>query len=181
MHLVCFVVGARPNFMKAAPVLRALAGSGDVETLLVHTGQHYDDEMSDVFLRELGLPTPDVSLNVGSGTHAEQTGRRCPLHHVMPDRQHACGRHHAEQSRPLQVDAAMRGPEAAEKADRILDMPRCLRQKLREFHLAFGCLERVPPERIRERERSVNAAQIEEDIDGEQIGGTRTSDPVGDP
>src|SRR2546425_2356405 len=71
---VCFVVGARPNFIKAAPVIEALRKL-DVEVLLVHTGQHYDDEMSDVFLGELGLPTPDVFLGVGSGSHAEQTSR----------------------------------------------------------------------------------------------------------
>jgi UDP-N-acetylglucosamine 2-epimerase (non-hydrolysing) len=71
---VCFVVGARPNFMKVAPVIEALR-SMDVEALLVHTGQHYDPEMSDVFLEELGLPAPDVFLGVGSGTHAEQTAR----------------------------------------------------------------------------------------------------------
>src|SRR3569833_3881817 len=75
MHApVCFVVGARPNFMKAAPVLRALEARG-VDVLLVHTGQHYDAEMSDVFLEELGLPRPDVFLGVGSGTPAEQTAR----------------------------------------------------------------------------------------------------------
>lgn len=71
---VCFVVGARPNFMKAAPVIRALTRLG-VDVLLVHTGQHYDAEMSEVFLDELGLPRPDVFLGVGSGTHAEQTAR----------------------------------------------------------------------------------------------------------
>jgi UDP-N-acetylglucosamine 2-epimerase (non-hydrolysing) len=68
---ICFVVGARPNFMKVAPVLRAL----DAPALLVHTGQHYDAEMSDIFLRELGLPEPDVFLGVGSGTHGEQTAK----------------------------------------------------------------------------------------------------------
>jgi UDP-N-acetylglucosamine 2-epimerase (non-hydrolysing) len=73
---ICFVVGARPNFMKAAPVLAALADQGpEVDRLLVHTGQHYDREMSDVFLSELGLPQPDVTLGVGSGSHAEQTAR----------------------------------------------------------------------------------------------------------
>jgi UDP-N-acetylglucosamine 2-epimerase (non-hydrolysing) len=72
--LVCFVVGARPNFMKAAPVVRALEAQ-DVRVLLVHTGQHYDADMSDVFLRQLGLPKPDVFLGVGSGTHGEQTAR----------------------------------------------------------------------------------------------------------
>ena len=73
---VCFVVGARPNFMKAAPVLRAVrAKAPGTGTLLVHTGQHYDPEMSDVFLDQLALPAPDVFLGVGSGTHAEQTAR----------------------------------------------------------------------------------------------------------
>jgi UDP-N-acetylglucosamine 2-epimerase (non-hydrolysing) len=71
---VCFVVGARPNFMKAAPVVEALRSLG-VDVLLVHTGQHYDAEMSDVFLGELALPVPDVFLGVGSGSHAEQTSR----------------------------------------------------------------------------------------------------------
>jgi UDP-N-acetylglucosamine 2-epimerase (non-hydrolysing) len=70
------VVGARPNFMKTAPVVSALrAAAPDLETLLVHTGQHYDSEMSDVFLDELGIERPDVFLGVGSGTHAEQTAR----------------------------------------------------------------------------------------------------------
>jgi UDP-N-acetylglucosamine 2-epimerase (non-hydrolysing) len=68
---ICFVVGARPNFMKVAPVLRALDG----EHLLVHTGQHYDEAMSDAFVRELGLPEPDVFLGVGSGTHGGQIAR----------------------------------------------------------------------------------------------------------
>jgi UDP-N-acetylglucosamine 2-epimerase (non-hydrolysing) len=73
---VCFVVGARPNFMKAAPVYRALRESDDsLELLLVHTGQHYDAEMSAVFMQELELPQPDVFLGVGSGSHAEQTAK----------------------------------------------------------------------------------------------------------
>jgi UDP-N-acetylglucosamine 2-epimerase (non-hydrolysing) len=73
---ICFVVGARPNFMKAAPVHRAL-GELDPppERLLIHSGQHYDSEMSVVFLRELELPEPDVFLGVGSGSHAEQTAK----------------------------------------------------------------------------------------------------------
>ncbi|MGC9158976.1 MAG: non-hydrolyzing UDP-N-acetylglucosamine 2-epimerase [Terracidiphilus sp.] len=66
------VVGARPNFMKAAPVYRALAGRGHTQTL-VHTGQHYDARMSDVFFKGLEIPDPDESLNVGSGSHAQQT------------------------------------------------------------------------------------------------------------
>jgi UDP-N-acetylglucosamine 2-epimerase (non-hydrolysing) len=73
---ICFVVGARPNFMKTAPVLHALRRlEPSLPALLVHTGQHYDPEMSDVFLRELDLPRPDVFLGIGSGTHAQQTAR----------------------------------------------------------------------------------------------------------
>lgn len=71
MHIL-HVVGARPNFMKAAPVLRALRQKGAQQTL-VHTGQHYDVNMSDVFFRELQIPEPDVNLAVGSGSHAQQT------------------------------------------------------------------------------------------------------------
>ena len=72
--LVVHVTGARPNFPKAAPVLEALAGY-EVEQLLVHTGQHYDDKMSDVFFRQLGIPKPDVNLGVGSGAHGAQTAK----------------------------------------------------------------------------------------------------------
>jgi UDP-N-acetylglucosamine 2-epimerase (non-hydrolysing) len=73
---VCFVVGARPNFMKAAPVYRALAELDPKrELLLIHTGQHYDEGMSAVFIAELELPQPDVFLGIGSGTHGEQTAR----------------------------------------------------------------------------------------------------------
>jgi UDP-N-acetylglucosamine 2-epimerase (non-hydrolysing) len=71
---ITFVVGARPNFMKAAPVHRALQEAG-VEVTLIHTGQHYDADMSDVFLSQLGLPKPDVFLGVGSGTHGQQTAK----------------------------------------------------------------------------------------------------------
>lgn len=69
------VVGARPNFMKVAPVMAALAGWNGTEQLLVHTGQHYDANMSQIFFKELGLPEPDVNLEVGSGSHAVQTAQ----------------------------------------------------------------------------------------------------------
>ena len=72
MHIVT-VVGARPQFVKAAPLRRALVDAGIRETL-VHTGQHYDPEMSAVFFEELDLPDPDANLGTGSGTHAVQTG-----------------------------------------------------------------------------------------------------------
>jgi UDP-N-acetylglucosamine 2-epimerase (non-hydrolysing) len=71
MHIL-HVVGARPNFMKAAPVVRALHNRAARQTL-VHTGQHYDTNMSDVFFSQLGLQVPDVNLGVGSGSHAKQT------------------------------------------------------------------------------------------------------------
>jgi hypothetical protein len=71
--VVC-VVGARPNFMKMAPILRALsAHQPAVPALLVHTGQHYDNDMSDRLFVDLRLPHPDINLEVGSGTHAVQT------------------------------------------------------------------------------------------------------------
>jgi len=69
------VVGARPNFMKIAPIAEQMKAAADIEALLVHTGQHYDAGMSDVFFQDLGIPRPDVHLGVGSGTHAEQTAR----------------------------------------------------------------------------------------------------------
>ena len=72
MHIL-HVVGARPNFMKAAPVLHALGKRTAVEQTLVHTGQHYDANMSDVFFSQLEIPTPDENLGVGSGSHAQQT------------------------------------------------------------------------------------------------------------
>ena len=69
---VTHIVGARPNFMKAAPVMQALSRAG-VPQSLIHTGQHYDEAMSGRLFAQLGMPTPDVNLNVGSGTHAQQT------------------------------------------------------------------------------------------------------------
>src|ERR1700689_747392 len=68
------LVGARPNFMKMAPVVAELRRRG-VPQKLIHTGQHYDTAMSQVFFEELGLPEPDLYLGVGSGTHAQQTAR----------------------------------------------------------------------------------------------------------
>jgi UDP-N-acetylglucosamine 2-epimerase (non-hydrolysing) len=70
---ITHVVGARPNFMKAAPVITALAKRTKVRQMLVHTGQHFDVNMSDVFFEQLGMQQPDVNLQVGSGTHAQQT------------------------------------------------------------------------------------------------------------
>lgn len=68
------VAGARPNFMKVAPILTALGAAGH-EALLVHTGQHYDAKMSDAFFQDLGLPEPDFHLGIGGGSHAQQTAR----------------------------------------------------------------------------------------------------------
>lgn len=70
---ILHVVGARPNFMKAGPVWHALSRRPGISQTLVHTGQHFDHNMSDVFFIELGIPNPDINLNVGSGSHAQQT------------------------------------------------------------------------------------------------------------
>ena len=67
------VVGARPNFMKIAPIVKACKSSGVIESFLVHTGQHYDEKMSDLFFHQLDIPEPDINLEVGSASHAVQT------------------------------------------------------------------------------------------------------------
>jgi UDP-N-acetylglucosamine 2-epimerase (non-hydrolysing) len=79
---ILVIAGARPNFMKVAPLMKALEGykscmpNGDsIDAKLVHTGQHYDQAMSDVFFRELGIRSPDINLGVGSGSHAVQTAK----------------------------------------------------------------------------------------------------------
>jgi len=70
------VVGARPNFMKIAPLMEEILLRRDrVEAFLLHTGQHYDESMNDSFFRDLGIPDPDLNLEIGSASHAEQTGR----------------------------------------------------------------------------------------------------------
>jgi UDP-N-acetylglucosamine 2-epimerase (non-hydrolysing) len=73
--LVAHVVGARPNYMKVAPVYSELERRGNVEQRLIHTGQHFDTLLKDVFFAELPLPRPHVELHTGSGSHGEQTGR----------------------------------------------------------------------------------------------------------
>jgi UDP-N-acetylglucosamine 2-epimerase (non-hydrolysing) len=74
-HLVVHVVGARPNYMKVAPVYAELERRGQVDQRLIHTGQHYDRSVRDVFFAELPLPEPHAQLHVGSGSHAQQTAR----------------------------------------------------------------------------------------------------------
>ncbi|MCH9695867.1 MAG: UDP-N-acetylglucosamine 2-epimerase (non-hydrolyzing) [Gammaproteobacteria bacterium] len=72
--IVHLIAAARPNFMKVAPLLHAMNRTDWIETKLIHTGQHYDHNMSDAILRDLKVPAPDYHLNIGSGSHAEQTG-----------------------------------------------------------------------------------------------------------
>jgi len=72
IRIIC-VCGARPNFMKIAPIMKVFKESGKFETLLVHTGQHYDRKMSHLFFEELSIPKPDINLEVGSNSHAVQT------------------------------------------------------------------------------------------------------------
>ncbi len=89
--LIC-VVGARPNFMKMAPILRALAAQApDMPSLLVHTGQHYDTAMSGRFFSDLGLPRPDVDLEVGSSSHAVQTAEIMQRFEPLLDTHRAAG------------------------------------------------------------------------------------------
>jgi UDP-N-acetylglucosamine 2-epimerase (non-hydrolysing) len=75
MKKIYLVAGARPNFMKIAPIVRALQGHGGLAFKIIHTGQHYDREMNDVFFEELGIPEPHVFMAAGGGGHSQQTGR----------------------------------------------------------------------------------------------------------
>jgi UDP-N-acetylglucosamine 2-epimerase (non-hydrolysing) len=75
MKTIVHVIGARPNYMKIAPLIEALRGGSPFRQILVNTGQHYDDIMAQAFVRDLGLPTPDYDLGVGSASHAVQTAR----------------------------------------------------------------------------------------------------------
>ncbi len=72
---IVHVVGARPNFMKIAPLIHEMAHHPQIQSLLVHTGQHYDESMSDIFFTDLNIPRPDINLEVGSGSHAAQTAQ----------------------------------------------------------------------------------------------------------
>jgi len=72
MKIIC-VAGARPNFMKIAPLMAAFEAEPGIEAMLVHTGQHYDEKMSDLFFRQLEIPEPDINLGCGGGSHAQQT------------------------------------------------------------------------------------------------------------
>ena len=73
--MIHLVAGARPNFMKIAPIVRALQAHGGMAFKIIHTGQHYDREMNEVFFEELGIPQPDVFMGAGGGTHAQQTAK----------------------------------------------------------------------------------------------------------
>ena len=75
MPMLYLVAGARPNFMKIAPIVRALQAHGGLDYKIIHTGQHYDREMNDVFFEELGIPQPDVFMGAGGGSHAQQTAK----------------------------------------------------------------------------------------------------------
>ncbi|WP_018506416.1 non-hydrolyzing UDP-N-acetylglucosamine 2-epimerase [Thiobacillus thioparus] len=75
MKTLYLVAGARPNFMKIAPIVRALESHGGLRYKIIHTGQHYDREMNEVFFEELGIPAPDVFMGAGGGSHAEQTAK----------------------------------------------------------------------------------------------------------
>lgn len=90
--LLHLIAGARPNFMKLAPLVRALRADGRLSWKLIHTGQHHDQAMSGVFFDELGLPEPDISLDCHGGSHAQLTARIMQAYepHVIADRPAAC-------------------------------------------------------------------------------------------
>ena len=134
---VMHVAGARPNFMKVAPLLAACRESGSLDPLLVHTGQHYDEAMSAVFFEELRIPRPDFNLGVGSGSHAVQTAEiMTSFERVVLDRRPdavlvvgdvngalACGLVAAKLGIPLvHVEAGLRSGDRAmpEELNRIL-------------------------------------------------------------
>jgi UDP-N-acetylglucosamine 2-epimerase (non-hydrolysing) len=75
MPKIYLVAGARPNFMKIAPIVRALDAHGGLTYSIIHTGQHYDREMNDVFFEELGIPEPDIFMGAGGGSHSQQTAK----------------------------------------------------------------------------------------------------------
>ena len=75
MKSIYLVAGARPNFMKIAPIVRAIQAHGQLAFKIVHTGQHYDREMNDVFFEELGIPEPDIFMSAGGGSHSQQTSK----------------------------------------------------------------------------------------------------------
>ena len=75
MSLIYLVAGARPNFMKIAPIVRALQNQSALTFKIVHTGQHYDRDMNEVFFEELGIPQPDIFMGAGGGSHAQQTAK----------------------------------------------------------------------------------------------------------
>ncbi|MEM9357155.1 MAG: UDP-N-acetylglucosamine 2-epimerase (non-hydrolyzing) [Pseudomonadota bacterium] len=88
MRRILSVVGARPQFVKAGPLSRAIAGSAQLSELLVHTGQHFDEKMSDVFFTDLGIPEPHHNLNISGGTHGRMTGQMLEaLEQVMCEEQ----------------------------------------------------------------------------------------------
>src|SRR5207237_9197189 len=96
---IVIIVGARPQFIKAAVMSRLIRGEPSIHELLVHTGQHYDDNMSEVFFSELEIPKPAFHLGIGSGPHGQQTGRMLDaiekvLVETRPDCRLVCGGPH---------------------------------------------------------------------------------------
>jgi UDP-N-acetylglucosamine 2-epimerase len=89
-RLVHLIAAARPNFMKVAPLYHELARATWCEARIVHTGLHYDAGMSDAFFRDLRLPAPAHHLGVGSGTHAQQTGRTMTAYEPAPEPSRRC-------------------------------------------------------------------------------------------
>ena len=134
------------------------------------------------------MKTPCASLSISSSLSALGSTALTPssragvdtLDHVMADRERACGADDAEQSRLLQIDAAMLGQETAEPAERRLHGARGLDQELGEIRPALRGVERAAPERIGHADVAVHATQVEEDVDIEQVPRIGAADPVTD-
>ena len=110
------VAGARPNFMKIAPLYRRLRATGVLDVQIVHTGQHYDRAMSAVFFEQLGLPEPHVNLEVGSGSHGAQTARVLERFEVQEPKMSAAISAHKIQNHDAPAQAMAAAPAALSRS-----------------------------------------------------------------
>jgi UDP-N-acetylglucosamine 2-epimerase (non-hydrolysing) len=133
------VAGARPNFMKVAPLYRALLSTDRFDPVLVHTGQHYDPELSDVFFKDLGLPSPEMSLEVGSGSHGEQAARILERFEVALAR---------ERPELVVVVGDVNSTVACALATAKMQYPGGLRPRLAHVEAGLRSFDRTMPEEI---------------------------------
>ena len=183
------IAGARPNFVKVAPLLRAMHAGG-IEALLVHTGQHYDWAMSEALFADLGIPEPDVNLDVGSGSHASQTARVMTAFEEWLDEQ--C-RRPGRDGRRRQLDArvhagrreAVRYPSPTSRRGCVRSTARCRRRSTASSSTRSprGCSRRRPTRREPARRgRDPRAIHLRRQHHGRQPAGeSRPGAVVDDP